>query len=93
MVLIPRSFEEWYKRFSKEEKVWISITFAPIFLPFILRKRRMQKAISFLILPIFNSGVILRATIGLLNFSHWASLSGFLIIATILIIVVKILSK
>jgi cytochrome c oxidase subunit 2 len=28
MVLIPRSFEEWYKRFSKEEKIWISITLA-----------------------------------------------------------------
>jgi cytochrome c oxidase subunit 2 len=28
MALIPRSFEEWYKRFSKEEKVWISIAFA-----------------------------------------------------------------
>lgn len=69
------------------------LAFAPIFLPFILRKGRMQKAISFLILPIFNSGVILRAAIDLLNFSHWVSLSGFLIIATILIMVVKILSK
>ena len=28
MVLIPRSFEEWYKRFSKEEKMWISIALA-----------------------------------------------------------------
>jgi hypothetical protein len=69
------------------------LAFAPIFLPFILRKGRMQKAISFLILPIFNSGVILRAAIDLLNFSYWVSLSGFLIIATILIMVVKILSK
>jgi hypothetical protein len=29
----------------------------------------------------------------LLNFSHWVSLSGFLIIATILIMVIKMLSK
>jgi hypothetical protein len=69
------------------------ITFAPIFLPFILRKGSMQKAINFLIIPIYNAGVILRASIDLLNFSHFSALAGILIILSILIMVIRILSK
>lgn len=69
------------------------MAFAPIFLPFILRKGSMQKVINFLIIPIYNTGVILRVSINLLNFSHFSALAGILIIVSILIVVIKILSK
>jgi len=69
------------------------MAFAPIFLPFILRKGSMQKVINFLIIPIYNTGVILRVSINLLNFSHFSALAGILIIVSILVMVIKILSK
>jgi hypothetical protein len=66
------------------------LAFAPIFLPTILNKGNMLKVISFKIVVIYNIGVILRFIKELIDFNHLISLSGLILIASILIFIMKL---